>query len=310
MYMGEPDPTMQSVTSELPPIYTLSLDAARGGYRQYLSIEERIASVSSTQDEQIPGPDGDVPVRVYEPHGAGPHPALVWFHGGGFVLGSVDGYDTVCRVLCERLGAVVVSVDYRLAPEHPFPAGVSDCYAATEWAAERVGGFGGDPDRLVVAGDSAGGNLAAAVSQMARDRDGPEIDHQVLLYPTTTYQYEFDADGEVDEDLFLTPPDLEWSWDLYLERDVEGMNPYASPLQARTLEGLPSATVITCSHDPLHDEGVAYAERLAGDGVAVRHVNYDEMIHSFFTLLAEPRIDQAWNAVEKIEADLEEAVGL
>jgi acetyl esterase len=308
--MTDPDPTMLSVTAALPPIYTLSLEEARGGYQQYLAIDQEIASVASVRDEAVPGPEGDVPVRIYEPHGDGPHPTLLWFHGGGFVLGDVDGYDDVCRVLCAELDAVVVSVDYRLAPEHPFPAGLTDCYGATVWAAEHVDALGGDPDRLIVGGDSAGGNLAAAVALLARDREGPAIDYQVLVYPTTTFQYEFDTDGDVNEDLFLTPPDLEWSWDLYLEHDVEGMNPYASPLQARSLADLPPATVITCSHDPLEAEGVAYADRLADAGVPVRHEHYDEMIHSFFTLLAEPRIDQAWEAVDRIRSDLDAAVGL
>lgn len=291
---------MQAVTAELPPINTLSPEEARHGYRQYLAIEQQIADVGETTDTTVPGPAGEVPVRVYEPTGSGPHPVVVWMHGGGFVLGSVDGYDSVCRALCDELDAVVVSVEYRLAPEHPFPAAVEDCYAATEWAATESAAYGGDTDRLVVAGDSAGGNLAASIALLARDKGGPEIDSQVLLYPTTTFQYEFEAEGETSDDLFLTVPDLEWSWDHYLETDLHGMNPYASPLRARSLAGLPPATVVTCSFDPLQEEGIAYADRLADAGVDVHHTNYDDMIHAFFTLLAEPRVDQAWDAMATV----------
>ncbi|MFC7082033.1 alpha/beta hydrolase [Halorussus caseinilyticus] len=258
----------------------------------------------------VPGPDGNnVPIRVYTPEGEGPFPVLVWMHGGGFMLGDIESYDPVCRVLAEELGCIVVSPDYRLAPEHKFPAGLRDCYAVVEWAASRTEILGGDSDKIIVGGDSAGGNLAAAVSLMARDKGGPEIDYQVLVYPTTTFSYEFADEPQGGANYFITEPDLEWSWDNYLENQIDGMSPYASPLQANDLSDLPPATVLTAELDPLQDEGVAYAERLADAGVPVKHSNYDDMVHSFFTNLSEPRVQEAWDAVAEIDAHLEDAFG-
>jgi len=308
--MAGPDSTMQAVTAEIPPINSLTVEQARQGYRQYLEIDEEIADIGDVHDTTISELDSDIPVRIYEPVGTGARPLVVWMHGGGFILGDVESYDPTCRALCDVLDAVVVSVDYRRAPEHPFPAAVEDCYVATEWAAESAEQFGANPDRLVVAGDSAGGNLAASVAQLARDKDGPSIHHQALIYPTTTFKFGFDTESEPNTDFFLTEPDLEWSWELYLDNELHGMTPYASPLQARSVAGLPPATIITCTFDPLHDEGVEYANRLEEAGVEVSHTNYDEMIHSFITLLAEPRIEQAWDALEFIRASLyDEPIG-
>ena len=304
--MTEPDPTVRSVTAEIPPIHSLSVEQARQGYEQYLAFDGNIASVGAVQDRTAPGPAGEIPVRVYEPDSGrvGDPPLVVWMHGGGFVLGDVDSYDPTCRVLCDELDAVVVSVDYRRAPEHHFPAAVEDCFAATEWAADNASALGANPDRVVVAGDSAGGNLAAAVALLARDTGGPGIHHQVLLSPTTTFQFEFDTNGEPDPAFFITEADLAWSWGHYLATDIHGMNPYASPLQARSLADLPPATVLTCEFDPLREEGLAYVDRLEGAGVDVTHTHYEVMIHAFFTLLAEPRVDRAWDAVDFIREDL------
>ena len=305
--MSEAHPDIEAVVSEIPPLHTLPLEAARDGYEEFLHVDADLGSLADVRDSVVPGPDDNtVPVRVYTPESDGPLPVLVWMHGGGFVLGDVQSYDPVCRVLADELDCVVVAPDYRLAPEHPFPAGLRDCYAVVEWAASRTEMLGGS-DRLVVGGDSAGGNLAASVSLLARDRDGPEIDYQALVYPTTTFSYEF-ADDPCGEDCyFITEPDLEWSWDLYLENEVDGMSPYASPLRARDLSDLPPATVLTAEFDPLREEGVAYADRLEDAGVAVEHVHYDRMVHSFFTNLAEPRVERAWDAVAEIDAHLSEA---
>lgn len=302
--MPEPDPTMRSVTAEIPPIHSLTVEQARQGYEDYLAFDGDIADVDDVRDLTVPGPDGEVPVRVYTPGSSGTHPLVVWMHGGGFVLGDVESYDPTCRVVCDELDAVVVSVDYRRAPEHPFPAAVEDCFTATEWAAEHAEELGADPDWLIVAGDSAGGNLAASVPLLARDRGGPAIRHQVLLYPTTTFKFDFETGGQPNPEFFITEPDLEWSWEQYLDSELHGMSPYASPLQARSLADLPPATVVTCAFDPLHDEGVAYVDRLEAAGVETTHTNYDDMIHSFFTLLSEPRVDQAWDALEFVRADL------
>lgn len=307
--MSEAHPDIEAVVSELPPLRSLPLEEARRGYEQFLSVDADLGTLADVRDSVVPGPDDNtVPIRVYTPEGDGPFPVLVWMHGGGFVLGDVDAYDPVCRVLADELDCVVVAPDYRLAPEHEFPAGLRDCYAVVEWAADRTRRLGDGSDRLVVGGDSAGGNLAAATSLMARDMDGPEIDYQVLVYPTTTFSFEFTDEPCGDDCYFITEPDLEWSWDLYLADEVDGMSPYASPLQARDLSDLPPATVLTAEFDPLREEGEAYAERLADAGTAVEHVHYDRMVHSFFTNLAEPRVERAWDAVEEIDAHLQEAL--
>ena len=306
--MSEPHPDIEAVVSEVPPLHQLSIEQARKGYADFLSVKQDLGELADVRDSVVPGPDGNnVPIRVYTPEGEGPFPVLVWMHGGGFLLGDVESYDPVCRVLADELDCVVVSPDYRLAPEHKFPAGLRDCYEVVEWAASRMEILNGDPDRLMVGGDSAGGNLAAAVSLMARDKGGPDIDYQVLVYPTTTFSYEFADEPSGDGNYFITEPDLQWSWDNYLQNEIDGMSPYASPLQANDLSDLPPATVLTAEFDPLKDEGIEYAERLADAGVPVEHSHYDEMVHSFFTNVAEPRVEQAWDAMAEIGAHLDEA---
>lgn len=307
--MSEAHADIDAIVSKIPPLHTLSLEEARGGYADYLSVERDLGSLADVQDSVVAGPDDNaVSIRVYTPEGEGPFPVLVWMHGGGFMLGDVESYDPVCRVLADKLDCIVVSPEYRLAPEHEFSAGLRDCYAVVEWTASRTEILDGASDKLVVGGDSAGGNLAAAVSLMARDRDGPDIDYQALVYPTTTFSYDFADEPTGGENYFITEPDLQWSWDNYLTNEIDGMSPYASPLQARDLSDLPPATVITAEYDPLREEGVDYAERLAEAGVAVRHTHYDEMVHSFFTNFAEPRVEEAWDAVAEIGAHLDVAL--
>lgn len=306
--MSEAHPDIEAVVSEIPPFRTLPLEVARDGYADFLSVDDELASLEDVHDRVVPGPDDEtVPIRVYTPEGDGSFPVLVWMHGGGFVLGDIESYDPLCRVLADELDCVVVAPDYRLAPEHEFPAGLRDCYAVVEWAASQTELLGGS-DHLVVGGDSAGGNLAAATALLARDRDGPEIAYQALVYPTTTFSFEFADEPTGGESYFITEPDLEWSWDLYLENEIDGMSPYASPLQARDLSDLPPATVLTAEFDPLREEGVRYAERLADAGVSVEHVHYDRMIHSFVTNLADPRIEQAWDAIAKIDDHVKDAL--
>ena len=226
---------------------------------------------------------GGVTARVYRPHGGGPFPMVMMFHGGGWVIGDLDTADRQSREVCRGAGAVVVSVDYRLAPEHRFPTAAEDCYAATRWAVEHAGEYGGDPTALAVAGDSAGGNLAAVVAQMARDRRGPEIAFQLLVYPVTDGvnfdkpSYRHNGDGYL-----LTARAMHWFWDHYAPVRDERRSPYASPLLAEDLSGLPPALVMTAEYDPLRDEGEAYAHALATAGVDARLVRYDGLIHGFF----------------------------
>jgi acetyl esterase len=238
-------------------------------------------AVAAADDRTIPGPAGDLRVRVYTPHGEPPFPIVVWFHGGGWVVGTLDTYDTVCRALAAAVPAVVVAVDYRLAPEHRFPAAVEDAYAATLWASRNAAGLGGSQQRLAVAGDSAGGNLAAVVALGARDRGGPAIGFQLLVYPITdaamdTASYRDKADGYQ-----LTAAGMRWYWGHYLG-GADGASPDASPLRAAFLHGLPPALVITAEHDPLRDEGEAYAARLRAAGVPAAVSRYPGMVHGFF----------------------------
>jgi acetyl esterase/lipase len=245
-----------------------------------------VEEIYRAENRRIPGVVGEIPVRIYTPEGNPPMGVLVYYHGGGWVLGDLESHDRVCRALANKAGCVVVSVDYRLAPEHVFPAAADDCYAATKWVAENAASLGADPARLAVGGDSAGGNLAAAVSMMARDQGGPAIAFQLLFYPVTdaaldTPSYkEFAGDGYV-----LSRADMEWFWNSYLgpDSDAEKTNPYACPLRAKNLAGLPPALVMTASHDPLRDEGERFAQRLISAGVKVTCTRYEGVTHGFIS---------------------------
>jgi acetyl esterase len=245
-----------------------------------------VEPVESVRDLAIPGPAGPIPVRVYTPGAAsaGPRPGLVYFHGGGFVICDLDSHDAVCRSLANAAGCVIVSVDYRLAPDHRFPAAPEDCYAATRHVAERAAEFGVDADRLAVGGDSAGGNLAAVVALMARDRGGPDLRFQLLVYPMAGRDFEAESFRANGEGYLLTGGMLRWFWDLYLRDESDAANPWAVPLGAPDLSGLPAALVITAEYDPLRDDGEAYAARLQEAGVAVSLTRYDGMIHGFWSM--------------------------
>jgi acetyl esterase len=239
--------------------------------------------IHHVEDRLVPGPGGDVPVRLYRP-GVGVRAAIAYFHGGGWCVGNVDTHDWTCRNLANRTGAVVASVDYRLAPEHCFPAAADDCYAAVAWLHAEADGLGVDPRRLAVAGDSAGGNLAAVVPLMARDRDGPPIQFQLLVYPVIDHSFDTESYRVNATGYFLTRGNMEYYWTSYLGADGDGANPYASPLRAADLSGLPPALVITAEFDPLRDEGEAYGRALAAAGVPATVRRYDGMFHGFFSL--------------------------
>ena len=239
--------------------------------------------IARVEDRTVPGPDGDIPIRVYRPDAEGPLPILVWYHGGGWVIGSIETHDNTCRALANLTPCIVVSVEYRLAPEARFPAGPEDCYAATRWVAEHGAELGGDPSRLAVGGDSAGGNLAAAIALMARDRGGPSIAFQLLVYPVTDADFETGSYREMAEGYGLTRDTMMYFWELYLADPAGAANPLASVLRA-DLAGLPPALVITAEYDPLRDEGDAYAAKLQAAGVQVEHVSYPGQIHGFFAV--------------------------
>ena len=243
-----------------------------------------VEDVARTEDRVIPGADGtELPIRIYWPSTSNePLPVVVFFHGGGWVIGGIDSHDGQVREMVNRTAMVYVSVDYRLAPEARFPAAAEDCYAATQWVAANAASIGADAARLGVAGDSAGGNLAAVVALMARDRGGPAIAHQLLIYPCCDMDTNaWPSQTENGTGYFLTKESMDWFYDQYADV-ADRDNPCASPIKAADLSGLPPACVITAEYDPLRDEGEAYGARLQEAGVACEVHRYDGMFHGFF----------------------------
>ncbi len=291
----------------MPGLADVSPDVMRQAFEEQGRARPEGESVAKVVDRQIPGPDGELTVRVYTPFGTGPFPVLTYFHGGGFVLCSLDSHDNTCRELTNAAQCVVVSVDYRLAPEAPFPAAPEDCYAATRWVAENAREVDGDPERLAVGGDSAGGNLAAVVALMARDQGGPALVHQLLIYPVTNYAFDTPSYTENAEGYFLTREMMQWFWGHYLKTEADGIQSLASPLRADDVSNLPPATVITAEFDPLRDEGEAYAARLLASGVSTELVRYDGMIHGFFGMT--DALDRAKEAVAQSGRALRRAFG-
>ena len=266
----------------VPATHTLAVDVARVQYEARIGLMAPPPEVAAVREEVIAGPGGRLRIRLYTPHGSGPFPLLVFFHGSGFVLCSLDTHDGMCRHLCAGAGCVVASVDYRLAPEDKFPAGIDDCLHATRWAAAHAAELGADPARIAVAGDSAGANMAAVTAIRVRDEGGPALCGQLLLYPVTDYHtpgtpsYRDNAEG-----YGLTRTTMEWFWAHYLNDPSEGAHPHASPLRASSLSGLPLAFVVTAEYDPLRDEGELYAERLRQAGVPTKLSRYDGVNHGF-----------------------------
>jgi acetyl esterase len=283
----------------------LPVPAVRAMYAQ-MSVGRPGPEVASIAERSVPGPAGAIAVRVYAPAAGRALPGIVYFHGGGFVIGGLDSHDGTCRALANASGCAVVSVDYRLAPEHRFPAAPEDCYAALRFVAERGEELGIDPRRLAVAGDSAGGNLAAVTALLARERRGPDLRFQLLVYPVADHAFDTASYRDNAEGYFLTTAMMRWFWGHYLERPEQGDDPLASPLRAKDLAGLPPALVITAEYDPLRDEGEAYAERLRKAGVAAELLRYDGQIHGFFSLF--DALDDGRAAVERAGAALRAAL--
>jgi acetyl esterase len=263
-----------------PAISDLAPAEGRELYRLMRPVNPDIA-VGKIENTTIPGPAGAMPVRIYTPPGAGPFPVFVNFHGGGWVIGDLDTADAVCRGICRDAGCVVVSVDYRLAPEHPFPAAVEDAYAATSWAAGNMTALQGN-GRLAVGGESSGGNLAAVVCQQARDAGGPDIAFQLLAYPVVDCQFDRASYHENGTGYLLELDTMRWFWDHYCPGAEARQAPAASPLRAANLGNLPPALVVTAEFDPLRDEGEAYAAALKAAGGTVTAIRYDGLVHDFF----------------------------
>ena len=248
------------------------------------SADQRFKAVPKLGDKIDSAYDlkaGGVPIRVYDPEGAGPVPILLYFHGGGWVVGNLESHDDLCRSLCKRAGVLVVSVDYRLAPEARFPGGLQDASTVLRWLATNAASIGGDPARIAVGGDSAGGNLAAALALRTRDRGGPAIAFQLLIYPVTVRDFDTPSYRRYAAGYGLTRENMRWFWDQFLEKPEDADDPHASPLHAEDLSGLPPAFVVTAEFDVLRDEGEAYAAKLAKAGTRVRCVRYLGMNHGF-----------------------------
>ena len=260
------------------------------------------AELPRVEDLTCPGPEGDIPLRLYSLAAEAPLPVVVYFHGGGWVIGNIQSHDFVCRKLANESGLTVISVEYRLAPEHTFPVAAEDCYAVAKWVAENAQQLKVDGSRMAVAGDSAGGNLAAVTSLMARDRGEPQISFQLLVYPVVDGTMSFPSIKENAEGYLLTAKDMAWFYDHYAPEGVDRKSAYLSPLYAPDLTKLPPALVITAEYDPLRDEGEAYADALQQAGVEARSSRYDGMIHGFFGLDA--IVPAAAPAMEEAAASL------
>jgi acetyl esterase len=308
--------------SPAPAGHEVPLEEARAAHAA--ETEERSGpgeEVASVRDYSVPasvsgdeaagrgsgrGTGGDVPVRVYRPAGGGTAPGVVaYFHGGGWCLGTIDSFDTLCRALANASGAIVASVGYRLAPEHPFPAAVEDAEAVVRWLGAHAGELGGDPGRLAVAGDSAGGNLAAVTARRLRDGGGPELRLQALVYPVCDAAFDTPSYRESGEGYGLTAASMQRWWKLYLD-GADGLQPDCSPLRAADLAGLPPAFVLTVDRDVLRDEAEAYAAALERAGVPTTLRRYDGAIHGFFRWLAKTELSR--RAVDDVAAALAAAL--
>jgi len=299
------DPQAKAVMEQVaalgfPPAHTVSPQQARANNKARPRATG--PAVAKVEDRTITGPECPLPVRIYTPPGVGPFPVLVWFHGGGWVVGDLESADATARNLTVGAGCLVVSVDYRLAPETKFPGPAEDSYAATQWVRQNAGSINADPRRIAVGGDSAGGNLAAAVCLMARDRGGPDLAFQLLVYPVTDRNFNTESYVNNAEGYQLSRAAMIWYWKHYLADDADASHPYAAPQQAQDLKGLPPALVITAEYDPLRDEGEAYAHSLKAAGVPTVCTRYAGMIHGFFGMAA--AIDQGKAAVAEAAAAL------
>ncbi|SER86666.1 alpha/beta hydrolase [Psychrobacillus sp. OK032] len=265
----------------------------------YESLTGDSQEVGKVENVKIPVDGGEeIGLRIYTPEGKGPFPVFVYFHGGGWALGDLEIIDPILRWVTNETNTLVVSVDYRLAPEYKFPIPAEDCYAATKWVSENISQYNGNPKQIAVGGDSAGGNLAAVVPLMSKDRGGPNIALQVLLYPVTNNSFDTKSYLENGKGNYLETSAMHWFSKQYFNNEEDKLNPYASPLLAKDLSGLPAALIFTAEYDVLRDEGEAYAERLKEAGVPVNLTRFDGQIHGFFWM---PVImDDAKKALEKI----------
>jgi acetyl esterase len=288
---------LEALDAGFPPVHTMSGAEARAAIRSRFVAPSAPEAVGEVRDASIHGPGGDIAVRIYRPVSMpGPVPTLVYAHGGGFVFCDLDSHDGLCRNFTNLIPAVVVSVAYRRAPEYRWPAAAEDVFAVTQWAARNADALGGDVTRIVVGGDSAGGNLAAAAALMARDHGAPALAAQLLLYPMIAPNFETGSYREFGSGFYNPRPALQWYWDQYVPSPADREHPYASPLNA-DLRGLPPVVVVIAGHDPLRDEGIAFGDALEAAEVPTVQLRYGGGIHGFLTM---PTLDLAQRA--RIEA--------
>lgn len=299
--------------NQMPPIHMMDPKAVRNMLSNVPSPVVKLDPLSKVENLMIPvSQDEEIQCRVYIPEGQGPFPIFIYYHGGGWVLGDIESSDASCRMIANRTASVVVSVNYRLAPEYKFPTPVEDAYAALEWVYEKGISFNGDVTRLAVGGDSVGGNLATVVTMMARDRKGPDITAQVLIYPPTNLEFKTESHQSFAKGFGLDREQLIWFRDHYLRNDEDRCNEYASPLVAEDLSGLPPAIVITAENDVLRDEGMAYAERLKKFGVQVEYTCEPGMVHGFFAHMAifSKNIESTVSKIDKFLSTAKYTIGV
>ena len=293
---------IDTLDAGFPAVHTMTGAEARAAIRSRFVPNPAPEPVAEVCDLRVGVDGGSVAIRVYRPDAPGPLPVLVYAHGGGFVFCDVDSHDGLCRSLANLIPAVVVSVDYRLAPEHAWPTAAEDVYAVTSWVADHAADLGGDPARVVVGGDSAGGNLAAVTAVMARDRGGPDLAAQLLLYPVIAADFDTESYRLFGSGFYNPRTALQWYWDQYVPEAADRGHPYAAPLNA-ALTGLPPAVIVLAGHDPLRDEGIAYADALATAGVTTVRCPFEGGIHGFMTM---PMLDIAHTARRQASSELAE----
>lgn len=294
--------------TEFPSIHSMPVETLRKESeeqaRKEVERNRQLYPVAKITDRRIEGPGGELPIRIYTPEGEGPFPILIYFHGGGFVISSINTHDHICRLLCKGANCLVISVGYRYAPEHKFPAATDDALAATRWVADHAAELDGDAERMAVGGDSSGGNLATVTTLRIRDEGGPDLSGQLLIYPSTDhYKRPKPSHKENGEGYLTSYKELMMFEDLYLNTEAEADDPRFAPLFAADLERLPPALIITAEYDVVRDEGEMYAERLQKSGVSTKLSRYDGMIHAFISMLE--FINQGKQAIEESCAWLE-----
>jgi len=308
------DPLLKNFLDQLeaqpqPKLWETTPSTARELFAAFMqTVGPKDVAIGKVTDLTIPGPGGDIPARSYVPVAAGSEaqPTLIFFHGGGFVIGSIETHDGLCRLLADFSACRVISVGYRLAPEHRFPAAVDDAFAAVRWIEANAATLGVDPNRLAVGGDSAGATLAAVICHLARSAGAPALAFQALLFPATHMEAKTTSRRELVNDVFLDARTIAWFFRHYFGTDGNRADPKASPLLAENFAGLPSAYVMVAGFDPLHDEGVLYAEKLRAAGVKVTVDDYHDVTHDFIYLQAV--LPQASTALRKLAGGLKEAL--